>query len=298
MKIKTILLGCLITFFAVDAHAQFYLKSEYITSSKLLDEEDNKTGGKSDLKIIDGGLRIPLSVKMNENNRPTAWAIAIGATYASMDDKNISDEYIMKEILNTQLGLMHMRPLNEKWSLLAIIGAGIFTSDLGHITGKSILGQGGVMFIKHARPNFDWGVGIALNNAVGYPMVFPSFYLDWKLEGKYKFNLSMYNSLSLELSTYINDSFKLSLTGESNGLMSAVKKDGKDMYFVTQYGHFGIQPEWVIGKSFSIPFTVGVSLTRDTYFQKRTLKSFFEDKDSYPHFDVSAYFSLGIKYGL
>lgn len=280
------------------AHAQIYLKSEYIPYSNFKDENGNNLGGKADLKTVDGSVRIPVSIRMDENNKPTAWAVALSGTYASMSEANrLSKDYYMPEILNVQIGLMHMRPLTEKWSMIATLGAGIYSSNLDKISGKSILGQGGILFIKHAKPNFDWGVGIAINNALGYPMIFPSFYLDWRLDGRYDFKLSMYNSFEVSLSSQINDNLKLSIVGESKGLMSAVKKDGKDMYFVTQYGYAGIQPEYKIAKSLSVFATGGVSFARDTYFQARTLKAFFDSKDDYPHFGVSAYFSVGIKYG-
>ena len=181
-----------LTFFLLltsTTQAQFYLKSEYITSSKFNDGEGNTLDGKADMKVVDGGLKIPVSVRMNENNRPTAWAVALGGTYASMHRKNLSKDYCLPEILNAQAGIIHMRPIHEKWSILAVAGAGIYTSDLDNITGKAILGQGGILLIKHQKPNFDRGVGVALNNASGYPMVFPSSYLDWQLNGKYDFKL-------------------------------------------------------------------------------------------------------------
>jgi hypothetical protein len=296
--IKVLILMSFIYSCGLTVQAQIYIKSEYIPYSSFKDENGNKLGGKADLKTIDGGIRIPVSIKMDENNRPTAWAAALSGTYASMGgSKGLPKDYYMQEILNAQVGLMHMRPLNEKWSMLATLGAGIYASDLDEISGKAILGQGGVLFIRHAKPNFDWGVGVAINNALGYPMIFPSFYLDWRLDGKYDFKLSMYDSFELSLSSQINENFKLSIVGESKGLTSVVKKDGKDMYYIAQYGYAGIQPEYKIAEGLSVFATGGVSFARDTYFQSRTLKAFFDSKDDYPHFGVSAYFSVGIKYG-
>lgn len=277
--------------------AQFYVNSEYITTSNFKDSDGNKQGGKASLSVIDGALRLPLSVKMDENNRPTSWMIGLNATYASVQTKDLSREYYMPEILNTQLGLMHIRPLNKKWSLMATLGAGIYTSNLKKIQANTILGQGGFLFIRHARPNFNWGAGIALNNALGYPMIFPSLYLDWQLKGKYEFKLSLYNSFQIGISSYLNPNFKLGLVSETKGLMSAVKRDSKDMYFVMQYGYAGLQPEFILGKSFSIPATAGISFSRDMYFQSKTLKSFFDSEENYPHFALSIYFSVGLKYG-
>ncbi len=294
MRIVTIIFFILV--FGSRGYAQVHLKSEYITSSKFKDKDGNKLGGKGDLKTIDGSVQIPISIKMNENNKPTAWAVALSGTYASLKNKDLSKDLYESEILNAQLGLIHMRPLNEKWSIMAMLGVGVYTSDLDKISGRTILGQGGVLFIHHAKRNLDWGVGVALNNALGYPMVFPSLYLDWRLEGKYQFKLSMYDSFKVGVTSQFSDNFKLGLVAESKGLMSAVNKDGKDMYFVTQYGYVGLQPELLLGKSFSIPLTAGVSFARETYFRSKTLKSFFDSEEKYPGFDISAYFSIGLKY--
>lgn len=297
-SVKTIILTTIICILGITAQAQISVKSEYIPYSKFKDENGNNLVGKADLKTIDGGIKIPVSIKMNENNKPTAWAIALSGTYASMGGaKGLSKEYYMPEILNAQMGLIHMRPLNEKWSMIATLGAGIYSSDLDNISGKSILGQGGVLFIRHAKPNFDWGIGVAINNALGYPMIFPSLYLDWRLDGRYDFKLSLYDSFEVSLGYKINDNFKLSIIGESKGLMSAVKRDGKSMYYVAQYGYAGIQPEYKLAENFAVFATGGISFARDTYFQSRTLKAFFDSKEDYPHFGISAYFSVGIKYG-
>jgi hypothetical protein len=298
MSFKTIILTTIVCMFGLTAQAQIYIKSEYIPYSNFKDANGNNLGGKADLKTIDGGIKIPVSIKMDENNKPTAWAIALSGTYASMGEtKGLSKEYYMPEILNAQMGLIHMRSLSEKWSMIATLGAGIYSSDLDNISGKSILGQGGVLFIRHAKPNFDWGVGVAINNALGYPMIFPSLYLDWRLDGRYDFKLSLYDSFEVSLGYQINDNFKLSIIGESKGLMSAVKRDGKSMYYVAQYGYAGIQPEYKLAESFAVFATGGISFARDTYFQSRTLKAFFDSKEDYPHFGISAYFSVGIKYG-
>lgn len=292
-----VFLGMLFLLAAVDTQGQVYLKTEYIMPSSFKSAEGVKLGGKGGLTAVDGGLKIPVSVRMDENNRPTAWTLALGATYASLNVSKLSKDFFVSEILNAQLGMMHIRPLNTKWSLLAVLGVGIFTSGLDKIDANSILGQGGLMFVRHARPNFDWGVGIAINNALGYPMLFPSFYLNWELEGTYEFQLSMYNSFDISLSRQFSERLKVSVLSEVSGLMAAVKVDGKSKYFVTQYGYLGVQPEYRFAPFFSIFATCGFAYERETYFQEKTLKAFFDAPDEYPHFDKSVYLAVGLKYG-
>ena len=150
-------------------HAQVYFKTEYISSTSYKDEENKLSGAKGDLKVIQGGFRIPLSVKMNENNRPTAWAIGCGASHASMNNKKLPETLCPSDMLNLQIGLTHTRPLNAKWSMLATVGAGLYidSDNLSKARWDNILGQGAIVFIRHLRPNLDLGVGAALQNTFG-----------------------------------------------------------------------------------------------------------------------------------
>lgn len=168
---KTTLFVLLLLIPAINGQAQIYIESAYITPSEFRNENGEKAGGEGNLKIINGGIKIPVSVKTDKNNKPIAWAVALTGTYASLDNKNLSEGHSLSEIINLQTGLMHLRPLSEKWSVLATAGVGLFTSGLRRKSGKTILGEGGVLIIRHAKPNFDWGAGVALNNALGYPMI-------------------------------------------------------------------------------------------------------------------------------
>src|SRR5690606_41151117 len=76
--------------------------------------------------VYQGTFSMPLSMKLNENNRPTAWGIGFGGAYVSLNNQNFS-EYMVSEIMNLQLGVYHLRPLNDKWSMRASVGMGVFT---------------------------------------------------------------------------------------------------------------------------------------------------------------------------
>lgn len=86
-------------FICRETSAQVWLKTEYIGSSGFRDADNKKVGGKGDMKVIQGGVNIPVSMKMDENNHPTAWMVGLGASYASMDNKDLS-EYMESQIFN------------------------------------------------------------------------------------------------------------------------------------------------------------------------------------------------------
>lgn len=123
---------------------------------------------------IQGSLQIPVSLKMNELNQPTAWAVAMQGSYALMNHQDLSTDYNLNELLNAQLVVIHMRPLSKRWSIIAMLGGGIYT-DLSGFSGKCILGQGGVLFVRKMNPNLNLGGGVAINNVLGYPMAFLPF---------------------------------------------------------------------------------------------------------------------------
>jgi len=293
---KKLILTVLLVTVCFSLSSQIYMKSEYFGSSKFRDADNNKTGGKGDFKTIQGGFQIPLSVKMNELNQPTAWAIGAQGAYGIMDNKNITKDDCIDELLNAQLAVTHTRPLNEKWFLIAMLGGGIYT-NMSEFSGKNFLGQGGVLFVRKMNANLDLGGGIAINNMLGYPMAFFALYVDWHKNGKFDFNISMTNQFELSAGVKLNELWKLRLVGEFNGMSAIVDKDEKSQIFVHNWGIVGIQPVLNPGKSFLISMTAGVSVMRDAYYQKRTLKAFFADTEDYPHFGASPYVSVGIGYG-
>jgi hypothetical protein len=162
--------------------------------SNYRDGTNTATDGKGDFKDIGLFMQIPVYMKTNELDQVTAWAIALSGTYASMNNTNLSDDQCLSQLLNSTLGVAHMRPLNEKWTLTASLGAGIYT-DLSQFSADSIMVQAGALFIRRILPNLDLGFGVALNNVLGYPMLFPSVYLDWRTGERFQFKISLYDTL-------------------------------------------------------------------------------------------------------
>lgn len=281
--------------------AQVWLKAEYIGSSGFRDVDNKKVGGKGDMKVIQGGVNIPVSLKMDENNHPTAWTVGLGASYASMDNKNLSGYVDLPQIFNAQLSVSYLRPLNKKWSLLAGVGAGLFmdTGSLAYVRWNHVMGVGMATVIWHLRDNLDLGMGLALNTSFGYPMVFPALFVDWRIEGRYMVNVSMMDGAEVSGGIQLHDLFRLKLVGSMNGMLAFVEHDGKDKIFTQQYIIAGLQPELTITKTLSVPITIGLSAYRAAFYDDRTLKAMFKsaNREYDPHFSPSFYASVAIRYG-
>ncbi|WP_165045280.1 DUF6268 family outer membrane beta-barrel protein [Dysgonomonas sp. ZJ709] len=278
-------------------NAQITVKTEYLGKSSLLDPDKNKIeDSKGGALVYKGGINLPLSMKVDENNRPTVWGIGAAGTYVSFENENISKDLFLSEMMNLELALFHMRPINDKWSMMASAGFGIYTPNtrFSQIRFKNVLGNVGVTFIRHLKPNLEIGGGLAINNTFGYPMIFPALYFNWMYEGRFTFKLSMMNGGELLALYNVNESLSLSLVAEMSGQGALLEKDGKDIMFSHQYAIMGFRPEIKINKRISIPITVGMNATRSVYYTERKLRAIFKS-DSDLDFKESFYASMGLR---
>lgn len=304
MKLISLFLVALGTLLCLEGKAQqISFKTEYLGTSGYYflppgEKPKEKIGdAKGSAVVYQGAFSMPLSVKLNENNRPTAWGIGLGGSYTSLNNKNFTD-HMVSEIMNLQIGLYHLRPLNDKWSMRASAGVAVLSpsADLSKIRFKHLLGSGGIIFIRHLKPNLSIGGGVAINSSLGYPMIFPAVYVNWELNGKFDVNVELVEGLDISASYSFYDWFKLSYALEMNGQAALLEKDGKDVIFSHQYIVTGFRPEVKVGKTgLSLTAMAGLNLFRPASYSDRTLKGVFATDNDY-YFSVSPYVSFGIKY--
>ena len=182
--------------------AQVIVKTGYISSSSYKDENGQETGGKGDLKFVEGSVNVPVSQKLNERKQPTVWIVSAGGGYTSMNNKNLQSYIDIDQTINLQLGVTNIRPVSKKWMLLTTVGVGVYTAS--DIRMKNVLGQGGAVFIRQLKPNLSLGAGLAINNTFGYPMIFPAIYFDWSTEGRYEIKVSMMNAMEVSAGMHLN----------------------------------------------------------------------------------------------
>ncbi|WP_270089643.1 DUF6268 family outer membrane beta-barrel protein [Sphingobacterium sp. SYP-B4668] len=287
------------TYLDVHAQIQVELKSEYLgkSSYRVTKGETNEKVGnsKGSAKVHQADINIPLSLKLNELKRPTLWAINAGLAYAKLDNENFTEPLVIDKIMNIGISLNHVRPLNDRWSMVASVGGGIYmpSTDFSQMELNNLLGSAGIVFIRHLRPNLDLGGGLALNNSFGFPMVFPAFYLNWRTEGKYDVRIALMKGLEMSVGYNMHRNLRLSIIAEMNGQTALLKQEGKDKIFSHMYLVTGFRPEIKIGKTISIPITAGMNVWRPTQITDRKLKSIFQEKEHY--FQASPYGSVGLK---
>ncbi len=279
--------------------SQIIFKTEYFGKSSYRMTEgdsDKKVGNSKGAAIVyQGGINIPLSIKMNENNRPSMWSISVGGAYVNLNNSNFTEDLVIDGIMNLGLSINHLRPISNKWSLMASIGGGIYmpTTRFSQIRYKNMLGNLGAVFIYHLNPNLELGGGIAINNSFGYPIAFPALYLKWNTGDRYTVNVSMLDGIEISAGYNANNYLSLNIVAEMNGQMALLEKNGKDKIFSHQYIVAGFRPEIKLGKLVSIPVTAGIHAMRPAEITNRSLKSLFQDRGYY--FQISFYTSAGLK---
>lgn len=167
------------------SQAQISFQTEYLGRSHYKLSQDNKTrqvGNSSGSAVVyQGSINLPLTIKEDERGLSSLWMISATGAMAKLDNKHFTPGLVIDEILNINFNLVHRARMDENWSYLAAAGAGIYTptTQISEIEARNILGNAAVVFIRTPKPNLEWGVGLALNNTFGYPMVFPALYFDW-----------------------------------------------------------------------------------------------------------------------
>src|SRR5690606_32280650 len=164
VNLKLLFLATWATLLTVEGKAQeVFFETEYLGNSGYYflppgEQPREKIGdGKGSAMVYQAGVGIPLSMKLNENNRPTAWGIGFGGAYVSLKNQNFS-ERMVSEIMNLQLGVYHLRPLNDKWSFRANVEMGnlMRSTDFAKMSFTSVLVSCGVVVIRHLNHQLRW----------------------------------------------------------------------------------------------------------------------------------------------
>ncbi|PQA94635.1 hypothetical protein B0A69_09245 [Chryseobacterium shigense] len=273
------------------------LKTEYIPFSSYIRPEDSvKTNSKSSFKRADLNLSIPLSIKKDSSGRIKAWSLMLSGSYAKMTHKDYEKQLFPDQMLNAQVGIQHMRPLGKKWSMMMTAAVGVYT-DLDPINSDDILGQGGVLFIRHFNPNLALGGGPVLTTAFGVPMILPWIYFDWKTKGKIKFNINFPEGM--EAGYLFSDKFALKAVVNLSGMTVERNKDGKSMLLGYQQITAGIRPELKLNDKLSLRLTGGTALLRSFSENDRKISSIFKDKKiADPKFASTFYAAVSLRWNL
>lgn len=220
----------------------------------------------------------------------------LSGSYAKMNHKNYETQLFPDQMLNAQVGIQHMRPLGKKWSMMMTASVGVYT-DLEKVDFDDVLGQGGVLFIRHFNPNLSLGAGPVLTTAFGAPMILPWIYFDWKTNGKIKFKINFPEGM--EAGYLFSDQFSLKAVVDLNGMTVERNINGKSMLLGYQQITAGLRPELKISEKLTLRLTGGTAILRSFSENDRKISSIFKDKKiADPRFASTFYAAVSLRWNL
>lgn len=295
-------IGCLsmlaVATFSFCSYAQVYISYDYMPSSTLKDELGNQYGS-GDMQVLSGSYNLPFSVKFNERKQVTAWSATIRGAYATLSNRGQARDLNPDNIINGSLNVSHIRPLSKKWSLIASIGGGIY-APTHEVSAKSILANGGIIFVYSLNKDMNIGVGAGVTNSYGVPMALPMFYFSWERSGKYEFKIDMSSGLKVSAATWFNKKIKVELAAlEMDGMSAVTKIEGKSKIYSTVMLKSYLSPSFYINDKTSFYLGIGGNWIRGISISDRSLKGFinsFKDDNDDPTFGVSLRLTTGFRY--
>ncbi|MBS7233310.1 hypothetical protein KHA90_20020 [Flavobacterium psychroterrae] len=278
-------------------------KVDYVPFSKYVRPMDStKTNAESDFKRAKISFEVPISMKMDKYNHPKLWTVFFQGAYARMDNKNYEIQSLPVEfqggfpnkLLNTQIGIKHIRSISPSWSLLIMGSVGVYT-DMVEINKDDVLIQGGVLFIKQFNPNLSLGVGPVLTNSFGVPMVLPGIYFNWESHGALHFKVTFPEGM--ELGYRMSDNLDLKAVVELSGMTAETKIGNKSTLLGYQQIIAGLRPQLKFGEHWTLEPTAGTTLVRNFSTTNRKIRDIFKEKDiADPRFTTTFYGAIALKW--
>lgn len=290
-------------FFALNAKAQkLEISNEIITSSEYEDSKDNRLGN-GYIDVIRATYDQPLSVKFTEDKKPILWRSIVRAQYGHMENNGQATTYNPDDILNATVNIMHIRPIGERWTLMATGGIGIH-STFDDFTWRDIFINAAAVFSYKHNDKLDYGFGVAAITTYGWPLVLPMPYIRWHsaqgqgkpVPGTWEFDVNFMGRAQTTASTWLNERLKLNIDAfDMESLHANVKVDGDWKVYSTTVTQSGVRPELTIGKNGTVSLAAGIVWKRTNSLADRSYSGFFKNfnHNRRRHFGRSAFLTIG-----
>lgn len=287
----------LATMTAVTASAQqVQVGADYQMRSDFTDQDDHELGRG---EMVRYGLKYnqPLSLKVNENGLPTVWALSLNSQYARLIDYGQARRLNPSSLLNATLSLSHIRPIADRWSIIASLGVGIY-ARADHVRWNTTLANGACIFAYQVRPGLSVGVGAGLTNAYGVPMVMPMAYLDWKLHGKWEVEVNFVNMIRASVAMRPTRKWRVGWNVlEMDAMLAVVPIEGRYKIYNSMMIKSYLTSSWYLTPKLSFYANAGIDMVRSSKLSRRRLGSMFSFGGHKCHFKPAPIFSVGARWG-
>ncbi|MDE6858894.1 MAG: hypothetical protein K2J65_00585 [Duncaniella sp.] len=283
---------------SITAYSQVQFSTDYLSPSTLKDSDGDEFG-KGSMARVSVMANLPFKYELDEDRRIVRmWAVTLSAKYASLNNTGGAGELVPDRMLNTSLNLTHIRPLSERWKLMASLGVGIYCRP-NHVVFKSLLANGGAVFVYNVRDRLDVGVGGALTNSFGFPAIIPAVYLNWSMRGKYEIDLSMITGLKLTVKRKWDDRFTTSLVAfDMEGMSAVFRHDDKWKIYSTTMTRSYFQLDYKYKSSITFFGGIGAAWSRSSRLVDRKFKNFYKmfNGNDRQHFTPAMMVRIGVGY--
>jgi hypothetical protein len=279
----------------VCAFAQIEIRSEYLPQQKYIDDDRNKTEGKSAALTTTFTASVPVSLKPTPYQQPAIWAVTLNASYTSFSNDGIAAEVLPKEMGSADLGVLYMSPIHEKLTLVAGVSAGLYTTNIKKLETDQMVVNAYSSLIWQIRPTIKLGVALIANNAFDKPMLIPMPYFQYHSEKKrgMEYHAELSYTPKFSVGYRFNETFALRIVNRPKFFFSLATIDGQKKYFDHHYVSLGMEPEYRLNNwTFSGAF--GANFGRTDRYRDREPSQFLKWGNA--TFDPSFYVSAGIKY--
>lgn len=283
-KLNSILFLLLVSFFNATAQLGpsslnapgIAINTDYLPASRYIRPEDSvKTHSTTAIRRLSMGIGFNLSTwKDTSTGAFRSWSMAVSGSYMKFTNEKYESEIMPEKLLGTDISLIHTRNLRGKWSLMAMVSAGVYT-DLEKISYKDLFINGGVLFIKQQSPRFVYGFGAAFTNAFGTPMLLPGLYVQWSTGKKFKVEIVVPEKF--RVSHKLNDRIETGIAVRMNGGSFDVEKhiDNRRLLSYKEMTA-GWENNFYLTHLISINIAGGATLLRSVDYRKKSLSEMFK----------------------
>jgi hypothetical protein len=249
--------------------------ADYFPASRYIRPEDSvKTQSKTAIRRLSVGIGFNLYAwKDTSTGAFRTWSMAVSGSYMEFTNDKYEKVIMPDKLFGTDISLLHIRSLKNKWSLMAMGSLGVFT-DLEKISYKDIFINGGALFIKQQNQRFAYGFGAVLTNAFGPPMVLPGLYVQWNTGERFKVEIVVPEKI--KISHKMSDYWETAIAVRMNGGAFDVEKRNDDRRLL---GYKEMTTGWensfYLSRQVSFNVAAGAVLLRSVDYRKKSLGEMF-----------------------
>lgn len=262
--------------------------TSFIPSSRYIRPEDSvKTHASTIQYRFNAGLAFQLASHIDTaTGKVRTWSGSLNGIFTRQQNQDYQKQIFPDDLFAADISIQHYRSLHNRWAFLGLVSVGLY-SDLRQVDGNDIFVNAGGIFIKQFARNFSLGFGGFVNNNFGAPMLWPALFVQWRLDGKYRLDISVPDkgpglAYNISITRKFNPQYELSL-GFKPRLMTydVENRSNPDKRLMGCWElPIGLENHWHMGRV-EIFGGGGIMPLRSTSFGEKKISDIFSKKPAH-----------------